>query len=291
MSLEWYRRPHLVVLQPDAPLTDAARAIEQNRIGAVVVQDRGRVVGILTDRDLVVRTLGLGHDPRTIPIRDAMTSEPVTLAPSDTVMDAVRAMRDAGVRRVPLVEEGRCVGIVTLDDLLLDEAAPLEDLAAVIQQQITERPASGSVSIAAWRRGIARAEATFGRFVRAVREASRLPSRRSARVAAYVVLSNIARRLTPQEANDFIDQLPSLLQADLRDLPAGPDKTVTAAAIVNELSDRLDLDSAAAANVLAAVVRVAARSVSAGEIRDVRGQLPADLGNLFTVSGPEPVPA
>jgi len=60
MSLKWYRRPRLVVLNTDTTALDAARAIENNSIGSVVVQDEGRVVGIVTDRDIAIRVTGRG---------------------------------------------------------------------------------------------------------------------------------------------------------------------------------------------------------------------------------------
>src|SRR5690606_36883834 len=107
---------------------DAARAIENNNIGAVVVQDKGSVVGIVTDRDLTVRVVGQGRDPKTTLLSEVMTTPVVTLSPSDSQSDAIRLMQERNVRRIPLVEGERLVGIVTLDDWLLDEAAPLDQL-------------------------------------------------------------------------------------------------------------------------------------------------------------------
>jgi CBS domain-containing protein len=74
MTLHWHRRPRFVVLNPDSFVLEAARAIEQNRVGAVVVQDSGRVVGIVTDRDLAVRALGRALDPSATEIADVMTA-------------------------------------------------------------------------------------------------------------------------------------------------------------------------------------------------------------------------
>ena len=138
MSLRWYRMPRMVVLKPSSSVLEAARAIEHNNIGAVVVQDEGRVVGLVTDRDLAVRALGRGHDPRTTTLADVMTTPVLTLSPADGQSDAIRLMRERNIRRIPLVEAQRLVGIVTLDDLLLDEAAPLDELAAVVEAQIGE---------------------------------------------------------------------------------------------------------------------------------------------------------
>ncbi|HEX6406623.1 MAG TPA: CBS domain-containing protein [Gemmatimonadales bacterium] len=118
---------------------EAVRAIESNNIGAVVVQDRGRVAGIATDRDLTIRVVGQGLDPKTTTLAEVMTTTVVTLSPDDTQADAIRLMQQRRVRRdPPLVEGERLVGMVTLDDLLLDEGAPLEDLATIVQAQLGE---------------------------------------------------------------------------------------------------------------------------------------------------------
>ena len=120
---------HGRVLKPSNSVLEAARAIEKNNIGAVIVQDDKRVVGLVTDRDLTVRVLGQGLDPRATTLADVMTSPVTTLSPADSQADAIRLMQERNVRRTPPVEAERIVGIVTLDDLLLDEAVPLEQLA------------------------------------------------------------------------------------------------------------------------------------------------------------------
>lgn len=280
MTLRWYRRPRMVVLNPGSSVRDAARAIEQNRIGAVVVQDQGQVVGIVTDRDLAIRVLGSARDALSTKIADVMTERPVTLTLADSVAEAIDVMRERNVRRIPLVEDQRVVGIVTLDDLLLDEAAPLRDLAAIVQTQIAEsNPATAGTP--AWQRSAARATATLARFLNEVTAETGLADREQARGALDIVLGALVRRLTATEARDLIAQLPSLLQPDLQTLPAGPDKTVTAASIEDELARALDLDPAGAARVHAAVAGVIAGSISEGEAEDIRGQLPAELRALF----------
>ncbi len=284
MSLRWYRRPRLVVLKPDSPVLDAARAIEQNRIGAVVVQDRGRVVGIVTDRDLAVRALGRALDAETTRIADVMTPAPTTLTPGDGVADAVRLMQEHNVRRIPLVEGERVTGMVTLDDLLLDEAAPLEELAAIVQSQIAEGGPAPSPRSPARRRSIARAEATLMRLLTEVRSETGLEDIKQARTAVDIVLAALVQRLTPQEAGNLIAQLPSLLQPALRSLPAGPDRTIDETSIEAELGAQLEVDPAEAAQILVAVAGVIAGSISEGQAEDVRGQLPDGFREVFRPS-------
>ena len=136
MSLKWYRMPRMVALKSSTPVLEAARAIENNNIGAIVVVDDGSVVGMVTDRDLAVRVLGPGLDARTTSLAAVMTTPVATLSPADSQRRAIQLMQQCNIRRIPLVEAGRLVGIVTLDDLLLDEAAPLDQLSEVVEAQI-----------------------------------------------------------------------------------------------------------------------------------------------------------
>src|SRR5690606_38199322 len=150
-------------LNPDSPVLEAARAIESNNIGAVVVQERGRDVGIVTDRDLAIRVVGQALDPKTTPISAVMTSPVITLPVRDSQSDAIRLMQQRGVRPIPIVEGERLVGIVTLDDLMLDETVPFDQLTAVVESQIGEGGPARSPRSPAAQRSTARALATYGR--------------------------------------------------------------------------------------------------------------------------------
>jgi len=286
MSLKWYVRRRLVAMSPSATVLEAARAIESNNIGAVVVQEKGHVVGIVTDRDLAVRVLGRGLEVNTTPLAEVMTTGVATLAPSDSQLSALRLMQRRNVRRIPLVERERLVGIVTLDDLLLDESVPLDRVAAVVQSQIGEGGPSDSVGSPARRRRAARAEATYMRLLNEVRLRAGLDSAEDAEAALEVVLKHVVRRLTPDEADDLIAQLPSLLQPTLRAVPPGPDKGVTREVIERELIRRVDVEPSRTAQLVAAVGAAVAQHVSAGQIRDVRSQLPSDLRAVFRRARP-----
>jgi CBS domain-containing protein/uncharacterized protein (DUF2267 family) len=282
MSLKWYLRPRLVALNPSTPVLEAARAIENNNIGAVVVQEKGRVVGMVTDRDLAVRVVGRGLDPKTTALADVMTAPVATLSPASHQTDAIRLMREQNVRRVPLVEDERFVGIVTLDDLLLDEAAPLDQLAEIVQAQLGEGgPMAPSKSTGQARRA-ARAACTYGRFLHHVLSNTGLDKKGQAETAIEIVLGALVRRLTPGEAKDLIAQLPSSLHETLLSLPPGPDRQITRETIENALVQRLDIDPVRAALILRAVGLTLAESVSAGEMEDVQGQLPGVLRSTFS---------
>jgi uncharacterized protein (DUF2267 family)/predicted transcriptional regulator len=266
---------------------DAARAIESNKIGAVVLQDQGKIVGILTDRDLAIRVVGQARDAETTLISEVMTAPVTTLAPSDRQSDALRFMQQRNIRRIPLVEDGRLVGMVTLDDLLLDVAAPLEQIAAVVQSQIGDGGPAVSPRSPAEQRRAARASATYGRLLNRVRIDAGLESSEDAQTALEVVLGSLVRRLTPDEAEDLIAQLPSLLQPTLRAMALGPDKGITREIIETELCERLDIDAPRAAEILDAAGAAVVRMVSPGQVEDVRNQLPEHLRSILL----EPLPA
>src|SRR5687768_18615770 len=119
MSLERYcMGKRLLVQRPDVSAYEAVQALTTNHLGTVLVQDRGRIVGIVTDRDLALRTIGANLDPKQTPLRDVMSPGPVTLSIQDDEQQAIALMQARHVRRIPIVEDGHTAGMVTLDDLL-----------------------------------------------------------------------------------------------------------------------------------------------------------------------------
>jgi uncharacterized protein (DUF2267 family) len=186
-----------------------------------------------------------------------------------------------------LVAEGAVVGVATLDDLLADEAASLEDFADVVRAQVGDGGpmAPTRLEIQAARSRASRLNASYRRFVNEFRTESTLSSVDQADTALMIVLSALVRRLTPDEAKDLIAQLPLRIGERLRALPPGPDKSITADGIQAELVERLGVASAHASEVLDAVVRTLDANVSAGQMQDVRHQLPKDLRNVFAPFG------
>lgn len=108
----------VAVLSTDT-VTAAARAMKEQDIGAVLVTTGGRLIGILTDRDIAIRVLASGFDPSTITAGDVCSPELATVGLDDDTGDAVRLMRRRAVRRVPVVDDDTPVGIVTIGDLAL----------------------------------------------------------------------------------------------------------------------------------------------------------------------------
>ena len=122
--------PHTV--PADATLQDAAREMKGDDIGAILVEDKGTVAGILTDRDIVVRAIAEGRDPASTKVGEVASRDVKTLTPDSSVEDAIKIVREQHVRRIPVVQDGRPAGIVSIGDLAVerDTDSALADVSA-----------------------------------------------------------------------------------------------------------------------------------------------------------------
>lgn len=117
---------------PQTSVAGVARIMRDRDLGSVLVTDGDRLRGLVTDRDLVVRSVSRGDDPEDTTVAGACSDDPVTVAPDDDLDHAVRLMREHAVRRVPVVEDGRPVGVVSLGDTAMerDPESALGDISA-----------------------------------------------------------------------------------------------------------------------------------------------------------------
>ena len=113
-------------------LCDAARTMRDGDFGSMPVVDDGRLVGVLTDRDIVVRAVAERRDPAAVRVGEVASREPVTVAPSDALDDAMELMARHKVRRLPVVDGGRLVGVVSQADIAL--GAKEAKTGAVVEQ-------------------------------------------------------------------------------------------------------------------------------------------------------------
>jgi CBS domain-containing protein len=112
-----------VLLPTNTPIREAAKRMRESDIGDVVVEKDGKVCGIVTDRDIVVRAVAQGKDVQTTDLESICSKDVTSLSPNQTDEDAVRLMREKSVRRLPVVENGKVVGIVSLGDLAVEKDA------------------------------------------------------------------------------------------------------------------------------------------------------------------------
>jgi len=114
----------VVSVSPDASLTEAARAMRDQMVGSVLVVEGRRLLGIASDRDIAVRGVAQGWNPNEHTVSEVMTSDPITVGADDDPLEAAKVIGAAHVRRLPVVEDGNTVGIVSASDIAdyIDEA-------------------------------------------------------------------------------------------------------------------------------------------------------------------------
>ncbi len=223
-----------------------------------------------------------------------------TISVEASVDDVVGLMRASACRRIPILEDGRIVGIVTLDDLLLDRKLSADAIASVVGSQLElaamfsersrEREGRPNESTSLSRHLRVRqqhhshADTTYNHFLDEVRKAAALPSRQDGETALFIVLEGICRRIAPAEARHLLAQLPAIVRDELALWVDGPDKSVSTATIEAELRIHLDLSEARSADVLLVICRLITRHISSGLSASLRTNLPREMKDLFAVA-------
>jgi CBS domain-containing protein len=129
-------------VRPTDPCAQAATLMRQEDCGAIPVVEDARLVGIVTDRDIVVRAVAAGKDPRSTPVSEVMSADPITVKPDSDSDEAARLMAEFQVRRLPVVADGRLLGIFVTAQLARRESP--KEVGGTIRE-ISE-PASGRAS-------------------------------------------------------------------------------------------------------------------------------------------------
>lgn len=132
MSLQRFTRKQVATIAADASARQAAELMRERHVGAIVVTEGERPIGMVTDRDLALRVVAANRDPN-VPVAEVVSRKLLALQVTDTIDQALFTMRREGVRRLPILDrEGAMVGMVSLDDLLVLLAGELSATAAAI---------------------------------------------------------------------------------------------------------------------------------------------------------------
>lgn len=132
----------VVTIAPEESAALAARLLSRHELGALpVCAADGTLVGIVTDRDIVTRCVAAGEEPGRVPVRDIMSPAPSVITPETPISDAAQLMAQRQVRRLPVVEQGHVVGMLSLGDLArsrrtdTEAAAALSDISASLRRK------------------------------------------------------------------------------------------------------------------------------------------------------------
>ena len=117
---------------PSAPVIEAIRRMAEKSVGALLVMDGDRVVGIVSERDYARKVILNGRSSKDTPVRDVMSTPVVTVALGDSVNHCMKMMTEHRIRHLPVVEGGRCIGVLSIGDLVKavidDQTEQLEQL-------------------------------------------------------------------------------------------------------------------------------------------------------------------
>ena len=131
---------NVAYVNPGSKVVEAAQLMQKHNVGSIPVCDQKGVIGIVTDRDIVVRNVAHGTNPQTTPVSDVMTSQVSMVSPDMEVDDVTKMMSQKQIRRMPVVENNMLVGIVALGDMATDTRFDTEASNALTEISRPARP-------------------------------------------------------------------------------------------------------------------------------------------------------
>jgi CBS domain-containing protein len=125
------------VVRPDSAIQEAASKMKSLDVGSLPVCDNRRLLGVVTDRDIAVRAVAAGRDPKTTPVSETMTPELIYCFEDEPLREAAKLMERYQIRRLPILDrEKHLVGIVSLGDLAVETGN--EKLSGTVLEEISE---------------------------------------------------------------------------------------------------------------------------------------------------------
>ncbi len=125
------RKPDVYSIAPEATVLDALRVMEQKNVGALLVMSGSEIVGILSERDYARKVVLRGRSSRDTPVREVMTGDVFVITPDTSAGECMVHMTERRVRHLPVVEDSRVVGVISIGDVV---RAVIEDLRFSIEQ-------------------------------------------------------------------------------------------------------------------------------------------------------------
>lgn len=243
-SLRPFLKRKVFVLKETAMAAEAARVMAEHNVGCVIVSDGlGHICGLVTDRDLTCEVLA-HEEHSSILLQDIMTKSLLAVESTDELNDVLSIMKKSGVRRVPILKiektgRHKCVGLVTLDDLLVRKMINESDLAKIVRHQVRVPHYRKSKSELRRR---SRQEQTLNTFYKVLAREMGV-SRPSAVAVGNFLLTQVIQRVPHVEALHLISELPKLLHDELLALPEGPNRKITPRQILQTLDEEFGFNT------------------------------------------------
>ena len=127
-------------VNPNTPVTEVAQLMQKHNVGSIPVLDATGIVGIVTDRDIVVRNIAHGKLPQNTSVKDIMTTQVTTVTPDTDIGEVSAIMSDKQIRRIPVVENNKLVGMVSLGDVATQPRYDVEAAYALTEISKPSRP-------------------------------------------------------------------------------------------------------------------------------------------------------
>ncbi len=130
----------VLTISPSVPVIEAVRTMNRDGVGCIVVSETDRIpVGILTERDILRRIVDEGRDPKVTPVEEVMTTSLVSLSTDATIIEAMRTMTDRRIRHLPIIDNDRMVGLISIGDITRATTELLEQEIEQLRSYIDER--------------------------------------------------------------------------------------------------------------------------------------------------------
>ncbi|MGZ3747046.1 MAG: CBS domain-containing protein [Pseudobdellovibrionaceae bacterium] len=276
-----------IILQKSNSLHQAALAMNRNQVGSVIVSDgRGSLRGLFTDRDLAL-TLALNNMSTSVELSEATHHSLIYVNETATLQDVVNLMKKFAIRRVPVVKErlnGKqtCLGIITLDDLIKENLIDPEDERKILKSQLrTSKEKLGRGKMKSIFHSQGHKDQSMHIFIKMIANETHL-NRTHSRELVVQTLSLILRRMTVNAGNNLLSQLPYELQMQLLSEVSGPDRSISAKLMLENIRQKFSISTDEAILLLQSFWKGLSKTVSAGEIENTERNLPKDMALLLS---------
>ena len=138
-----------VMINKKASVLDATKEMKSERVGSIIIVEDGKPIGVLTESDILRKIVAEEKDPSKISVEEVMSKPPITISPDATIEEAVRLMGKHKIRRLPVVDKGKLVGMVTEKDIM--QSSPLlldiiEEWAEIVRERLSYRGAGKTMA-------------------------------------------------------------------------------------------------------------------------------------------------